>query len=155
MKRLKRKLHKLILFLLLVFLHDPCYAMTSKECLASAIFHEARGEPIEGQRAVAHVILNRAKYEHKSICAIIKAHKQFSFVHRGVVPHAPKEWLVRAVSAIKAYSLKDESRGATFFIHQRVKPLWSRRKRLVAHIGKHKFYREKCDEKNGKCSGHL
>ena len=145
---------KIITIILVVF--SPCVlSLSNVECLASAMWHEARGESLTGQIAVAHVILNRAKYEQKSICAIIKAHKQFSFVHRGVVPHAPKEWLVRAVSSIKAYSLKDESRGARFFIHQRAKPLWSRRKRLVAHIGKHKFYRDKCDEKNGECSDHL
>ena len=147
-------MQRLITIILVIF--SPCvFSMSNVECLASAMWHESRWESLTGQIAVAHVILNRAKYEHKSICFIIKAHNQFSFVHRGVVPHSPKEWLVRAVSAIKAYSLKDESHGATFFIHQRVKPLWSRRKRLVAHIGKHKFYKEKCDEKNGKCSDYL
>ena len=139
-------MQKLITIILVVF--SPCvFSMSNVECLASAMWHESRGESLTGQIAVAHVILNRAKYEHKSICAIIKAHKQFSFVRMGVVPHSPKEWLVRAVSAIKAYSLKDESHGATFFIHQRVKPLWSRRKRLVAHIGKHKFYKESKHER--------
>jgi hypothetical protein len=30
---------------------------------ARTVFGEARGEPFEGQKAVAHVILNRAKLE--------------------------------------------------------------------------------------------
>lgn len=31
-----------------------------QDCLASAVYFEARGEPIEGQLAVAEVVLNRA-----------------------------------------------------------------------------------------------
>jgi spore germination cell wall hydrolase CwlJ-like protein len=34
--------------------------LTDSECVSSAIYHEARGEPLEGQRAVYEVILHRA-----------------------------------------------------------------------------------------------
>lgn len=36
---------------------------TALLCLALTIFHESRGEPIEGQYAVAEVVLNRAEKE--------------------------------------------------------------------------------------------
>ena len=142
MKRPKRKLHKLILFLLLVFLHDPCYAMTSKECLASAIFHEARGEPIEGQRAVGHVVLNRSRILNKSICHIVKQEHQFSFVRRGLIKKAPQESHAVAEDVMSGQGRTSLiAREALFFVSIKVKPRWAARKRYLGKIGQHKFYK--------------
>jgi hypothetical protein len=52
-------------------------------CVAVAVYHEARGESVEGQLAVARVIMNRAasgKYP-SSWCATVKQPWQFSFVN--------------------------------------------------------------------------
>ena len=52
-------------------------------CIAVAVYHEARGESLEGQLAVARVIMNRAasgKYP-PSWCATVKQPWQFSFVN--------------------------------------------------------------------------
>ena len=52
-------------------------------CLATAIFFEARGEPIDGKELVANVILNRV--EHTSypdtVCEVVNQPKQFSYTH--------------------------------------------------------------------------
>ena len=52
-------------------------------CIAVAVYHEARGETLEGQLAVAKVIMNRAasgKYP-SSWCGTVKQPWQFSFVN--------------------------------------------------------------------------
>jgi spore germination cell wall hydrolase CwlJ-like protein len=51
-------------------------------CLAEAVFHEARGESIEGQAAVARVVMNRTRYPKtfgKSICEVVYQKGQFSW----------------------------------------------------------------------------
>ena len=42
--------------------------MQHVHCLANAIHHESRGEPEEGQKAVAAVIINRSRMTNKSVC---------------------------------------------------------------------------------------
>lgn len=51
-------------------------------CLTEAVYHEARGEPLEGQAAVARVVMNRAKYPKTfgdSICKVVYQKRQFSW----------------------------------------------------------------------------
>ena len=57
--------------------------LTDKDCLAYAIFHEARGEGEEGMRAVASVIFNRAKKQRKPLCAVIKLPSSFPLLKLG------------------------------------------------------------------------
>src|SRR3546814_6180704 len=49
------------------------------ECLASAVYFESKGEPLEGQLAVAEVILNRVKSPKfpDTICGVVKQRNQF------------------------------------------------------------------------------
>src|SRR6185503_8702488 len=57
-------------------------------CLATAVYFEARGESLEGQLAVARVVMNRAasgRYP-PSWCATVKQPWQFSFVRHGQFP---------------------------------------------------------------------
>ena len=46
---------------------------SEKICLAKAIYHEAKGEPEIGKKAVAKVVLNRKKHEKypKTICGVV------------------------------------------------------------------------------------
>jgi hypothetical protein len=53
------------------------------DCLAEAIYHEARGESKLGQAAVAQVILNRVtsdKFKPETICGITHQKNQFEFL---------------------------------------------------------------------------
>ena len=54
-------------------------------CLALTIYHEARGEPLEGQRAVAEVVLNRVAHSSfpDDVCGVVKDPYQFSYVSNG------------------------------------------------------------------------
>ena len=59
-------------------------------CVATAVYFEARGESPEGQLAVARVVMNRAasgKYP-SGICAVITQRAQVSFIRKGRFPNA-------------------------------------------------------------------
>ena len=49
-------------------------ATPSRQCLAQAIYFESRGEPLDGQIAVAEVVLNRVDDRRypKSVCGVTK-----------------------------------------------------------------------------------
>ena len=73
----------------LVAMHAAGAALDSEaHCMAVAVYHEARGETLEGQLAVARVIMNRAasgKYP-STWCGVVKQPWQFSFVRNGHMP---------------------------------------------------------------------
>jgi len=56
--------------------------MIAELCLSLALYHEARGEPLNGQRAVAEVIMNRVESDRfpDTICGVVMQPNQFSFV---------------------------------------------------------------------------
>jgi len=59
--------------------------MLAAACLALAIYHEARGEPVQGRYAVASVIMNRVaspRYPN-TVCKVVAQRKQFSFIRAG------------------------------------------------------------------------
>lgn len=51
-------------------------------CMASTIYHEARGEHVKAQRAVAEVVFNRAWKSGKSVCEIVAQKRQFAWYAR-------------------------------------------------------------------------
>ena len=51
---------------------------TAALCLALNVFHEARGEFIPGQYAVALVTLNRAEHDPAKVCDVVFKRHQFS-----------------------------------------------------------------------------
>lgn len=59
---------------------QPASLDSSTKCVAMAIYHEARGEPIRGQRAVADVVMNRARSGRwgSNACSVVNAPSQFS-----------------------------------------------------------------------------
>ena len=116
------------------------------ECLAEAVYFESRGEPIEGQLAVAEVVLNRAASGRfpTSICGVVKQKSQFSFVRGGVIPEAPRnaDWRrAVAIARIAKDDLADSAGSRALFFHARyVRPGW-RGVTRVASVGNHIFYR--------------
>lgn len=114
------------------------------ECLALSVYWESKGEPLEGQLAVAQVILNRVERGRfgDSICGVVKAPGQFSFVRGGRIarPVESRSWAeARAIAAIAlADAWKPVVGKATHFHATRVNPGW--RMQRVAQIGNHIFY---------------
>lgn len=116
-------------------------------CLATAVFYEARSESLEGQLAVARVIINRSHSPRfaNSLCAVILQPKQFSFVRGGRLP-APKTrrpaWKTAVAIARIAQNngWESEAEGALYFHARYVAPAWRKRAKLAV-IDNHIFYR--------------
>ncbi|MGZ8335225.1 MAG: cell wall hydrolase [Allosphingosinicella sp.] len=116
------------------------------ECLARAVYYEAKGEPLSGQLTVAEVILNRAESGRfpATICGVVRQPGQFSFVRRGNIPTPPagsRDWRVAvAIARVAMQDLADGAAPRALFFHARhVSPGWRRTR--VATVGNHVFYR--------------
>ncbi len=128
----------------------PSILTVDVDCLAAAVYYEARGEPPEGQAAVAQVVLNRSREVGfpKTICGVIYqgAHTrgcQFSFVCSGAMvrPREPTAWAHArdvAVRALSGYVMSAVGAATAFHLAS----LGSRPDRhmaRVAQIGAHVF----------------
>jgi len=123
------------------------------DCLADAVYYEARGETPAGQAAVAQVVLNRVRHPAfpKSVCAVVfqgardGAGCQFSFACDGSMARArePAAWRhAREVAAHALAGFVMPSVGnATHFHVVGLDPGWGPRLLRVAQIGLHVFYR--------------
>ena len=116
------------------------------DCLARAVYWEAKGEPLAGQLAVADVIINRAQSGRfaSTICGVVRQRGQFSFVHGGAIPAAPqgsRDWRTAvAIAQIARQDLAQDAAPHALFFHARsVRPGW--RLVRVAALGNHVFYR--------------
>ncbi|MGY2734287.1 cell wall hydrolase [Sphingomonas sp. UYP23] len=115
------------------------------QCMAGAIYFEAKGEPLSGQLAVAEVILNRSKSGRfpKGVCSVVTQPGQFSFVRGGHVPDIAPNKQYRTAVAVARVALADAwdspASDAMYFHARRSAPGWHRVQ--VAAIGNHLFYR--------------
>jgi hypothetical protein len=120
------------------------------KCIAVAVYHEARGESVEGQLAVARVIMNRAASGRYPAdwCSVVKQPWQFSFVnpHNGNIPYvdeASASWR-RALGVTRiavANAVPTLSSDVLWYHADYVAPSWGRRLSVVQKIGAHIFYR--------------
>ncbi|WP_121115795.1 cell wall hydrolase [Croceibacterium ferulae] len=118
------------------------------KCLAQAIYWEARGEDLDGQLAVAQVIINRTE-NHRfpaNYCGVVTQRSQFSFVRGGRIPDVrtgTRAWhRAKAIARIAHDDLWDSEVGDALYFHaRRVRPSWSHTKLARATIDSHIFYR--------------
>lgn len=117
-------------------------------CLAGAVYFEARGEPLDGQLAVAQVIINRTEDGRfpRSYCGVVRQKGQFSFMRGQHMPQArtgSAAWArAVAIAQIAHKGLWESEAGDAVFFHARyVRPGWSRTKTRLAQIDTHIFYR--------------
>lgn len=127
-------------------------------CVALAVYHEARGEPLVGQHAVAQVVMNRALRDPAKACEVVFKPYQFSWANplttapnKQVRKQLAKSYLPRNKYAwnlakqIAHYTVngvvQDFTNGATHYHATRVNPYWADRSALVATIGNHVFYK--------------
>jgi len=120
------------------------------QCIAVAVYHEARGESLEGQLAVAKVIMNRAASGDypTSWCGVVKQPWQFSFVNprTGYMPgvdQASAEWRkALGVTRLAVANAVQSVPGDCLWYHaDYVAPKWRNNLRRVEKIGAHIFYR--------------
>ena len=121
-------------------------------CLALNIYHEARGESVTGQAAVAHVTLNRvrsARYP-EGVCQVVTQSWngvcQFSwYCDRKSDQPADMAAFDRALRVsldVLSGRRADPTKGATYFVARRIaQPDWTRRLTRTASIDGHHFYR--------------
>lgn len=119
-------------------------------CLSKAVYHEARGETLNGQAAVAHVVLNRAKSNKypSNICSVVYQEKQFTDIQKAKPNYASNAW--KKAVEVAAFStvgfVDDPTNGATHYYNpDKVKknPKWASKMKRLLRIGGHVFFKEK------------
>lgn len=108
--------------------------------LARAVYSEARGEPFQGQVAIAAVILNRVEDPNfpDTISAVIYQPWAFTAVHDGQFWLTPNQEAYDAVEA--ALAGEDPSEGAVFYYNPvTASNRWIRSRPIITTIGKHVF----------------
>lgn len=138
---------------LLVPLGDGLHYLRALDCMTAAIYYEAANEPVEGQRAVAQVILNRSRhlaYPH-TICGVVYqgAEKatgcQFSFTCDGSLHRTPsvEGWRrARSIASAALGGLVYAPVGlATHYHADYVLPYWAPKLVKQTVLGRHIFYR--------------
>lgn len=123
------------------------------DCLAQAIYYEARSEGFVGQLAVAQVIMNRVDSRHypNTICGVVFEGSerttgcQFTFTCDGALGRKPKGTAWDQAQEIAAHILmnlaEDRTGGATHYHATYVDPVWSAGLIKTDKIGLHVFYR--------------
>ena len=117
-------------------------------CLATAVYFEARGESVDGQLAVARVVVNRAtsgRYP-TSLCGVVKQPAQFSFVRHGQFPRinaGSAAWArAQGVARLAMANVVPSVGTDVLWYHANyVSPSWGRRLNMAQRIGAHVFYR--------------
>jgi len=126
------------------------------ECLAENVYHEARGEPLEGQYAVAEVTMNRVASSlfPKSVCEVVHEKRWDARRRRNVGAFSWTEidslrqprgeaWQQALEVATAVYDgTHTPSVPTALYYHAKyIKPSWAKPNRRVATIGSHVFYR--------------
>jgi spore germination cell wall hydrolase CwlJ-like protein len=131
----------------------PASGDAAWQCLAQAIYFEARGEPLDGQVAVAEVVLNRTSDRRfpNTVCGVTNQGVgsgrgcQFSYACDGnsdVMKSAVARSRAEKLAALMlAGQPRTVTSGATYFHTRSVRPSWSHRMVRTATIGHHYFYR--------------
>jgi hypothetical protein len=127
--------------------------LAEENCLARAIYFEARSESELGQLAVAKVILNRVKDPDypKTICGVVyqgsgrRNSCQFSFACDGLADDVrqPAAWTRSKLVAQKALAGDQTVRvigTATNYHADYVNPKWAKSMKRLIKIGRHIFY---------------
>jgi len=147
---------KLLTFFATLLAITPVHAQDSKQydCLATAIYHEARGEPLTGMAAVARVVINRVKHGYaKDVCSVVhqstiirgRRFCQFSWACAKKVVNYTDCKFHEAMAIAKNVIDHDAYSGlisaSTLFFHSvQCSPLSQKRYVQVARIGRHRFY---------------
>jgi spore germination cell wall hydrolase CwlJ-like protein len=117
-------------------------------CLAQAVYFESRGEPLDGQLAVARVVINRAESATfpDDYCSVVTQRAQFSFVRGGRIPtpnRGTAAWnRAKAIARIAHRDMWESPADDALYFHATyVRPRWAGRMTARATINRHIFYR--------------
>ena len=126
------------------------------QCLARNVYYEARGEPADGQYAVAEVTMNRAASSRypDSVCGVVHEKRwdairgryvgAFAWTELGALPPPEGEaWdEAQRIAADVFYGrAAPRVQGALYYHATWLKPSWAPERKRIARIGRHVFYR--------------
>ena len=132
---------------------DAKSAKRQQQCLAEAVYYEARSEGLPGQKAVAEVVLNRVENKHfpNSICGVVYQGAervsgcQFSFTCDGSTANLPRGKSWTRAQAIADHMIVGASAPVTWrsthYHTTNVAPAWSHTLRKTRQFETHVFYR--------------
>lgn len=139
-----------------VALPRSVHSKKEQRCLAEAVYFEARGESVNGQIAVAQVVLNRVRNPAypKTICKVVYQNRrlrnrcQFSFACDGKKERITSQRAWRLAQKVSKDTTKGESYlemvGASTHYHATyVRPRWARSMNKQGKVGLHIFYKTK------------
>ena len=136
-------------------------------CLAKNIYHEARGEPVEGQIAISNVVINRVKSKRfpNDICSVVYQKNQIAFINRilEIIPvnipgcqfswtcdSKPDDLFIDKTALENSQKIAEEvlnglhhdlSEGATHYHSVFINPHWADSLNETVVIGEHIFYK--------------
>lgn len=138
------------------------------ECLALNVYHEARGESIDGQVAVSQVVMNRVNSKRfpNSICEVVyqgqvstwymetkgevvplRDRCQFSWWcdGRSDAPRDMRAWgqALTVAASVMRNEYPDIVQGAMWYHANYVNPGWRHSMVKIAVVGDHQFYRDR------------
>jgi spore germination cell wall hydrolase CwlJ-like protein len=133
---------------------------TELDCLAKAMYFEARGEPEEGRLAVGRVVLNRAASGDypTTVCGVVYQNDhmrnrcQFSFACDGVADKVTEQalWDEIKAEAKQLLGCRSGCRNApdsgdaiwtsTHYHASYVSPHWAKKLKRTGTVGQHLFY---------------
>ena len=92
---------------------------SSRDCLQYTLYRESRGESLVTMRAVADVVLNRARKNNATICETILERGQFPYASKGIKKITDKKFLT---SYFKVVNMKPVvSHDVIYFNHRKHK----------------------------------
>ncbi len=125
----------------------------SLDCLTAAVYYESATEPLDGQRAVAQVVLNRVRHPAypNTVCGVVfegaqrRSGCQFSFTCDGALRRAPMPtyWgrsREVAAAALNGYVYAPVGLALNYHANY-VVPNWAFTLSKNANVGLHIFYR--------------
>ena len=129
-----------------------------RRCLSTALYFEARGEPVRGQIAVGQVILNRVRSPQfpETICGVVYQGQmqkgcQFSFACDGHtdMPKNNDQWALAQDLAKQITSGQvwlPEVGYSTYYHANYVRPGWVNSMSKIDSIGNHVFYKKRNEQ---------
>lgn len=133
----------------------PQYSKQDLECLALNIYHEARGESVEGMVAVGQIVLNRKENAQfpNTICGVVKHDRsggkkgkcQFSWWCDGKSddPTNKTSWNISesvAEALLEGGKIPSLLSDVNYYVKCGVKTVWLRTMSYYGRVGDHCFY---------------
>ncbi len=125
---------------------QPAELPRELDCLAGAVYFEAKSESLAGQLAVGRVVVARSKSGRfpETYCGVVYQPSQFSFVRGRSMPsvnRSSRQWknAVAIAQIAHAGAWRSPVEGALFFHATHVSPGW--RLTRLGRVENHVFYR--------------